>query len=122
MDAWFGRYLEKHGMFTISVLAVVVAALFIFWPQTTNANNKVSIYEDEMIVSVDDYEALQQSVIGIQEMVKNLVLDSNERTNKLITHTCYLEALSVSMHAQITNNSAYNGFDQNACQAQFKNN
>lgn len=73
MDAWLKRYLNKHGKFTVGVLAVVVAALFIFWPQTNNANNEVSIYEDEMIVSVDQYKALQQSVITLQEGMKLLL-------------------------------------------------
>ena len=73
MDAWFNRYMSNHGKTTIIVVGVVLAALYIFLPQTNNANNEVSIYEDEMIVSVDDYQSLQQEVITLQEGMKLLL-------------------------------------------------
>ena len=53
-------------------IALIYAGLFIFLPNN-NQDSAPMMYEDEMIVSIDDYQALQQSVITLQEGMKLLL-------------------------------------------------
>ena len=75
MDAWFRNYMDKHGWVTCGVLAIVAIITFIFGTNiwTSNTDN-VKMYEDEMIVSIDDYEILVNAVKSLQEGM-GLLLD-----------------------------------------------
>ena len=67
-------YKLKVYWFQISavLLVLICAGLFIFLPND-NQNSSPAMYEDEMIVSIDDFTALQQSVITLQEGMKLLL-------------------------------------------------
>ena len=66
--------MDEHGWVTCGVLAIVAIIAFIFGPSiwTSNTDN-VKMYEDEMIVSIDDYQALQEAVVTLQEGMKLLL-------------------------------------------------
>ena len=55
-----------------TLFVAVFAVWFIFLPNG-NQDNAPMMYEDEMIVPIDDYQALQQSVITLQEGMKLLL-------------------------------------------------
>ena len=55
-----------------TLFVAVFAVWFIFF--SSDQDSAPMMYEDEMIVSIDDYQALQQSVITLQEGMK-LLLD-----------------------------------------------
>ena len=54
-----------------TLFVAVFAVWFIFF--SSDQDSAPMMYEDEMIVSIDDYQALQQSVITLQEGMKLLL-------------------------------------------------
>jgi hypothetical protein len=72
--------MDNHGKFTCGVLAVVAVIGLVFFVPTNNTDN-TKMYEDEMIVSIDDYKVLQDAVINLQEAVK-LLLDQEAKRIK----------------------------------------
>ena len=78
-------YKLKLYWFEIAIgsLLLIIAGLFIFVPND-NQNSSPAMYEDEMIVSIDDYAALQQSVITLQEGMK-LLLAGEPQSPELTT-------------------------------------
>lgn len=83
MDEWFGMTWFKHGKSIIGILAaslVLGLGFFVVNNELNNTNNP-RMYEDEMIVSIDDYEVLQDTVITLQEAV-NLLLDQEAKRIK----------------------------------------
>ena len=80
MDIWFSNYMDKHGKFTCGVLAVVAIIGLVFFVTTSSTDN-AKMYEDEMIVPIDDYKVLQDAVINLQEAV-NLLLDQEAKRLK----------------------------------------
>ena len=82
MDNWFRNYMDKHGWVTCGLLAIVAIIAFIFGPSiwTSNTDN-VKMYEDEMIVSIDDFEIIVNAVESLQEAV-NLLLDQEVKRIK----------------------------------------
>ena len=67
----------------IGLLVLIIAGLFIFLPNG-NQDSAPMMYEDEMIVSIDDFTALQQSVITLQEGMK-LLLAGEPQSPELTT-------------------------------------
>ena len=67
----------------IGLLVLIIAGLFIFLP-LGNQDSAPIMYEDEMIVSIDDFTALQQSVITLQEGMK-LLLAGEPQSPELTT-------------------------------------
>ena len=65
------------------VFIVLAVGLFIFLPND-NQDSSPMMYEDEMIVSIDDFTALQQSVITLQEGMK-LLLAGEPQSPELTT-------------------------------------
>ena len=53
-------------------IALICAGLFIFLPNG-NQDNAPMMYEDEMIVPIDDFTALQAAVVTLQEGMKLLL-------------------------------------------------
>ena len=80
MDYKFRKYMVNHGWFTMSVLAIVAMISVTFFVTTSSTDN-AKMYEDEMIVSIDDYKVLQDAVINLQEAVK-LLLDQEAKRIK----------------------------------------
>ena len=56
----------------IGLLVLIIAGLFIFLP-LGNQDSAPMMYEDEMIVSIDDYQALQAAVVTLQEGMQLLL-------------------------------------------------
>lgn len=102
MDALFGRYLEKHGLFTIGVLAVLAAGLIIFLPTGDDKLNT----------------AVTNATITNQEAI-NTLLDENqslkEHINTLVVQMCYIEAISSDAYAKTFAAKDYAGFDMQSC-------
>ena len=59
------------------------AVWFIFF--SSNQDNAPMMYEDEMIVSIDDFTALQQSVITLQEGMELLLAGEPPQSPELTT-------------------------------------
>ena len=78
MDNWFGMVWFKNGksiMVALAIVAIVAIIAFVYGPVqdwSTNTNNP-KMYEDEMIVSIDDYKTLVDSVIVLQESMQHLL-------------------------------------------------
>ena len=71
MDIWFSRFMDNHGKFACGVLAIVAIIGFVFFGPTNNTDN-TKMYEDEMIVSIDDYKVLQDKVKTLEKDVSLL--------------------------------------------------
>ena len=78
---WLNNNKDIKLMFII--LMVIAVALFVLMPNG-NQDSAPIMYEDEMIVSIDDYQALQESVITLQEGMK-LLLAGEPQSSELTT-------------------------------------
>ena len=78
---WLNNNKDIKVMFV--VLIVILVGLLSYTAGHTQDNAPI-MYEDEMIVSIDDFTALQQSVITLQEGMK-LLLAGEPQSPELTT-------------------------------------
>ena len=75
MDNWFGNIWLWNRKSIIGILAATLVlglGFFVVNNELNNSNNP-KIYEDEMIVSIDEYKTLVDSVIVLQESMQHLL-------------------------------------------------